>query len=78
VPKGCYELIEFGVYSWAADKLYARLRLTSVGHALIDLQFCLANEGVEKVMKRIFANRPQFVGVLWVPRLRTLLVVPSS
>jgi hypothetical protein len=67
VPESCYKLVELGIYSRATDKLHAGLWLTTVCDALADLQFCLADEGVEEMVKRIFANSLQLVRILGVP-----------
>lgn len=75
MPESCYKLVELGIYSWATDELYASLWLASVCDALGDLQLCLADEGVEEMMKRIFAYSLQLMCVLGVPRLGSLLIV---
>lgn len=67
MPEGSYKLVEFGVYSRTTDQFDSGLGLASLRHALVDLQFRLANKGVEEVMECIFADGPQFMGVLWVP-----------
>ena len=77
MTKGRNELIELGVYSWPTDKFNPCLRLAAVCDALIDLQLCLPDEGVEEMVKRIFADRLQLVGILRVARRGTLLVMPS-
>jgi hypothetical protein len=68
MAKGCNELIELAVYSWATDKLYSGLGLAPVRNTLVDFQLCLPDEGVEEVVKRIFANRLELVGILRVAR----------
>jgi hypothetical protein len=77
MAKGRNELIELGVYSWPTDKFNSCLRLAAVCDTLIDLQLCLPDEGVEEMVKRIFANRLELVGILRVARRGTLLVMPS-
>jgi hypothetical protein len=75
MPQGCYELVEGRIDSRPADSLHPSLGLPSVRHALVDLLLGLADEGVEQVVQRIFADRLQFVGVLGVSRLRAVVVV---
>jgi hypothetical protein len=79
VPQGCYELVEGGVYTRSADTLYPGLGLPSLSHALIDLLLGLANERVEQVVQRIFANRLEFVGVRRrVARLGAMVIMALS
>jgi hypothetical protein len=67
MAKSCYELVKFGIYSRATDELYAGLWLASVCDTLADLQFGLADECVEKVMERIFADILELMRVLRMP-----------
>jgi hypothetical protein len=64
MPESCYELVELGVYSRATDKFYAGLWLAPVCDALADFQFGLADEGIEKMMERIFADSLELMCVL--------------
>jgi hypothetical protein len=67
MPESCYELVKLGIYSRATDKLYAGLWLASVCDTLANLQFGLADEGIEKVMERIFADSLELMCVLRMP-----------
>lgn len=76
VPQGCYELIEGGVYARPTNTLYPGLGLASLRHTLVDLLLGLADERVEEVVQRIFANRLEFVGVRRrVARLGAVVIV---
>jgi hypothetical protein len=71
----CYQLVEVRVDSRSADKLYPRLRLAAVCHALVDLLLCLADERVEEVVQRILAHGLELVRMLGVPRLGAVVGV---
>jgi hypothetical protein len=67
VTQGGYELVEGGIYTRSADSLHPGLGLPSVRHTLVDFLLCLADERVEQVVQRIFADRLEFVGMLVMP-----------
>lgn len=75
MAQGGYELVEGGVYTRTADTFYLGLGLPSVRHALVDLLLGLADEGVEEMVQRIFADRLELMGVLRVARLGAVVVV---
>lgn len=64
MPECCYELVKVGVDSRAAHQLDVRLGLVRCRHALADLLLRQPDEGVEKVVQRVFADCLEFVGIL--------------
>jgi|TARA_R110002003_G_scaffold595_7_gene20765 hypothetical protein len=71
MPKGSNQLIKVGIHPGTAHELDSCFRLASVCHALVDLLFCLSDEGVEEVVQRILADGLELVRVLarMMPRL---------